>query len=165
MLRKFERKELYYNRSNLSKSLFLAVYIHSPPATRQQLLLMSHRLIRVCELLKRELSLVIAKEISFEIPLVSVRAVDITPDLKRAHVAISAFGTPQQKERVIALLEKNRPHLQKEVSKRVILKHTPTLIFQLDESIERGARVLHLLDELEIPDQLTSFEGSAEEEV
>lgn len=114
---------------------------------------MSHRLIRVCELLKRELGLVIGRELSFEAPLVSVRAVDITPDLKRAHVAMSVLGTPAQKKEAIALLEKNRPHLQKEVCKRVILKHTPTLSFNLDESIERGTHVIQLLDELESAEQ------------
>lgn len=110
---------------------------------------MSHRLIRVCELLKRELGLLISREVKFEAPLVSIRAVDITPDLKQAHVYISVIGMPSQKTEALQLLEKNRPFLQREVSKRVILKHTPILNFKLDESIERGSRVLALLDELE----------------
>ncbi len=110
---------------------------------------MSHRLIRVCELLKRELGLLISREIKFEAPLVSIRAVDITPDLKQAHVYISVIGSESQKKGVLQLLEKNRPFLQRETSKRVILKHTPILHFKLDESIERGSRVIALLDELE----------------
>ncbi len=110
---------------------------------------MSHRLIRVCELLKRELGILISREIKFEAPLVSIRAVDITPDLKQAHVYVSVIGKDSQKEGVLQLLEKNRPFLQRELSKRVILKHTPILHFKLDESIERGSRVIALLDELE----------------
>jgi ribosome-binding factor A len=109
---------------------------------------MSHRLIRVCELLKRELGLFLSRELKFEAPLVSVRAVTITPDLKRAHVFMSALGTTSQKREALSLLEKNRPLIQRELSKRVILKHTPMLIFELDESIERGTRVIALLDEL-----------------
>lgn len=112
---------------------------------------MNHRLIRVCELLKRELGVLIMRELRFEAPLVSVRAIDITPDLKRAHVFITALGTPGQKKEAIEILNKNRPLLQKELSRRVILKHTPHLIFDLDESIERGTRIINLLDELEIP--------------
>lgn len=104
---------------------------------------------RVCELLKRELGLLISREVKFEAPLVSIRAVDITPDLKQAHVYVSVIGTDAQKEKALQLLEKNRPSLQREVSKRVILKHTPILNFKLDESIERGTRVIALLDELE----------------
>jgi ribosome-binding factor A len=110
---------------------------------------MSLRLLRVCELIKRELGVIIGREIKFEAPLVSVRAVDITPDLKNAHVFISAIGTKWQKEEAIRYLNEKRQHLQHELSRRVVLKYTPLLHFQLDESIERGTRVLNLLDEIE----------------
>lgn len=110
---------------------------------------MTNRLIRVCELLKRELGVLILRDLRFEAPLVSVRAVDITPDLKQAHVFITALGTPRQKKDALAMLEKQRISLQKELSRRVILKNTPSLHFELDESIERGTRVINLLDQLE----------------
>ena len=100
-------------------------------------------------MLKRELGLLLSREIKFAAPLVSIRAVDITPDLKQAHVYVSVIGTEPQKKTALQLLEKNRPFLQREVSTRVILKHTPILNFKLDESIERGSRVIALLDELE----------------
>jgi ribosome-binding factor A len=106
-------------------------------------------MLRVCELLKRELGTIIGREMKFEAPLVSVRAVDVTPDLKQAHVAISAIGTKWQKEQAILQLTEKRQHLQHELSRRVILKYTPHLHFDLDESIERGTRVLSLLDEIE----------------
>ncbi len=89
------------------------------------------------------------RDLRFEAPLVSVRAIDITPDLKRAHVFISALGTPVQKKDAIHLLNKNRHLLQKELSKRVVLKYTPNLLFELDESIERGTRIIDLLDKLD----------------
>ena len=109
---------------------------------------MKLRLLRVCELIKRELGVIIGRDMRFEAPLVSVRAVDITPDLKNAHVFISAIGTKWQKEEALRLLDEKRQHLQHELSRRVILKYTPHLHFQLDESIERGTRVLNLLDEI-----------------
>ena len=110
---------------------------------------MSLRLLRVCELIKRELGVIIGREIKFEAPLVSVRAVDITPDLKNAHVFISVIGTNWQKDEALKVLNEKRQHLQYELSRRVILKYTPHLHFQLDESIERGTRVLNLIDEIE----------------
>ena len=110
---------------------------------------MSLRLLRVCELIKRELGVIIGRDVKFEAPLVSVRAVDITPDLKNAHVFISAIGTKWQKEQALQQLQERRQHLQHELSRRVIIKYTPHLHFQLDESIERGTRVLSLLDEIE----------------
>lgn len=109
---------------------------------------MNHRLRRVTEILKRELGLIIHREITFPVPLVTISAVDITPDLKNAHVFVSAIGNSNQRGTVLELLEKNRPALQSELAKRVVLKHTPHLHFKFDESIERGSRVLGILDEL-----------------
>ncbi len=109
---------------------------------------MKHRLERVCEVLKRELGVIILRELTFSSPLVTVSAVDVTPDIKQAHVYISALGSNTQRHAAIALLEQNRAHLQAELSKRVVLKHTPHLNFKLDESLERGSRVLNILDEL-----------------
>ncbi len=126
---------------------------------------MSLRMLRVCELIKRELGTIIGREMKFEAPLVSVRAVDVTPDLKQAHVAISAIGTKWQKEQAILKLTEKRQHLQHELSRRVILKYTPQLHFDLDESIERGTRVLSLLEEIEatLPRDEPSEEANSED--
>lgn len=115
---------------------------------------MKFRLERVREVLKRELSSIMVREIRFSSPLVTVSDVDITPDLKQAHVFVSAIGNDSQRREAIELLEHNRAMLQHELSKRVVLKNTPHLNFKLDESIERGARVITIMDELGlIPDQ------------
>ena len=53
---------------------------------------MKHRLLRVNELLKRELSSLIAREITFENALVTINQVDVTSDLKSAHVYVSILG-------------------------------------------------------------------------
>lgn len=109
---------------------------------------MKHRQLRVNEVVKRELSSMIAREINFEGALVSINAVDVSPDLKNAHVFVSTLGA-NNKESVINKLEAYRPALQAELSRHVVLKYTPHLIFHLDESIKRGARVLEILDNLE----------------
>lgn len=109
---------------------------------------MKHRIERVCEIIKRELGSIILRECTFSAPLVTISAVDITPDLKQAHIFVSAMGTDAQKRKALETLEHNRTVLQAELAKRVILKHTPHLNFKFDESIERGTRVLGILDEL-----------------
>jgi ribosome-binding factor A len=109
---------------------------------------MKHRQLRVNELVKRELSAIIARELNFEGVLVSVNAVDVTPDLKNAHVFVSILGSGNGAT-VIDRLEAHRPALQAELSRHVVLKYTPHLIFHLDDSIERGARVLEILQDLE----------------
>lgn len=111
---------------------------------------MKHRQLRVNELVKRELSAIIAREINFEGVLVSVNAVKVTPDLKSAHVFVSTLGSMNGAS-VIDTLEAHRVALQAELSRHVVLKYTPHLIFHLDNSIERGTRVLEILRDLETP--------------
>jgi ribosome-binding factor A len=111
---------------------------------------MKHRLLRVNELLKRELSTIITREITFDGVLVTVNQVDVTPDLKHAHAYISVLGKEGQIA-AMAKLEENRVVLQTALAKSVVLKYTPQLVFHLDDSIERGARVFEILQQIETP--------------
>lgn len=125
-----------------------------PPRSAVNFSVMKYRLQRVCEVLKRELGVIIGREIRFLSPLVTVSDVDITPDLKQAHVFISVIGDDAARRDALAQLDHNRTVLQHELAKRVVLKNTPHLNFKLDESIERGSRVINLMDELGlIPEQ------------
>jgi ribosome-binding factor A len=111
---------------------------------------MKHRLRRVNELLKRELSAIIAREISFDSAIVSINHVDVASDLKNAHVFVSVLGS-ETGASVMSKLESHRVVLQAELARRVVLKYTPHLVFHLDDSIERGARVIEIMQELETP--------------
>lgn len=110
---------------------------------------MKHRQLRVNELLKRELSIIVTRELTFENALVTINHVDVTPDLKNAHVYVSVLGSGGAG--VIAQLEEHRVALQAELARHVVLKYTPHLIFHLDDSIERGARVIEILQKIETP--------------
>lgn len=111
---------------------------------------MKHRLLRVNELVKRELSALLVRELTFDSALVTISQVDVTPDLKNAHVFVSVLGN-EPKASVLAKLEAHRTILQAELAKHVVLKYTPHLVFHLDDSIERGTRVLEILQKLETP--------------
>jgi len=108
---------------------------------------MKHRLLRVNEMLKRELSGLIAREMNFEQGLVSINQVDVTANLKNAHVFVSVLGTTGTA--VIGQLEAHRSALQAAIAKHVSLKYTPHLVFHLDDSIERGARVIEIMQEID----------------
>ncbi|HYZ74615.1 MAG TPA: 30S ribosome-binding factor RbfA [Chthoniobacterales bacterium] len=115
---------------------------------------MKHRLERVNEVVKRELSELVSRELNFAAEvLVTIPAVDISPDLKNCNVYVSVIGANYQKSDVIADLEEHRVALQRELSKRVVLKYTPHLHFKLDNSIERGNRVLEIIQDLDEPPQ------------
>ena len=113
---------------------------------------MSLRLERVRELLKREIGEAIRKELPLaEVGLINVNDVDIAPNLQNATVYIGVFGDAEKKKRAMAALDEHRKRLQGILAHAVVLKYTPHLRFVLDESVERGNRVLRILDELEKP--------------
>ena len=110
----------------------------------------SHRLLRVRELLKREIGEAIRREIPIQqAGLVTVNDVDVTGDLKSAKVYLGFLGTVEQKKLALQILHKTRPRIQSFVSKTVVLKYTPKLRFIVDESVEHGNRVLRIIEELE----------------
>ncbi len=112
---------------------------------------MKHRMLRVNEVVRRELSTIITRDLTFEDVLVTLNQVDVTPDLKSAHVFVSVLGKGSAKA-VIEKLDEQRTNLQGELSKKVVLKYTPHLVFHLDNSTERGARVLKILEKIEPAD-------------
>jgi ribosome-binding factor A len=105
-------------------------------------------MLRINEVVKRELSGIIAREMNFEGSLVSINHVDVSSDLKNAHVFVSVLGT-EAAESVISKLTSHRATLQAELARHVVMKYTPHLIFHLDNSIERGTRVIEIMQEME----------------
>ncbi|MEM7145180.1 MAG: 30S ribosome-binding factor RbfA [Verrucomicrobiota bacterium] len=110
---------------------------------------MKHRLLRVKELLKRELSEIVQKDYVFDEVLVTVNEVDVTPDLRQGHVYVSVIGPEHRHEAVLEKLNQNRGAIQHKMGQRVVLKYTPHLHFKLDDSIARGVRVMAIMDDLE----------------
>ena len=110
---------------------------------------MKYRLKRVNEVIKRALSEIISRELTFRATLVTVQAVDASPDLRSAHVFVSAIGEKSEARAAIEKLESHRSELQYMLSRKVILKYTPHLYFKLDESVARGIRVMELLNEID----------------
>lgn len=111
------------------------------PSLRQQ---------RVRELLKRQIGEVIRRE--FEVSdagLITVNDVAVAGDLHSAVVFVSILGNEDQQRRGIGLLQRHRKRIQGLVGREVVLKYTPVLRFEMDDSIERGNRVLGIIEELE----------------
>ena len=105
---------------------------------------------RVRELLKREIGEVLRRELPIsEVGLVSVNEVGVSNDLHSAVVYVGVVGTVEQRKRASSILNSERKRIQGLVARSVILKYTPHLRFVLDESIERGNRVLEIIDEIE----------------
>jgi ribosome-binding factor A len=108
------------------------------------------RMKRVNELVRQELSSLVRKHLPVEnYGLVSVTEVVVSKDLKTAVVYISTVGTPPAGRSVMGALVDIRKDLQYELSRKVILKYTPQLVFKEDQGIERGQHIVELLDSLD----------------
>ena len=112
----------------------------------------TNRMIRVNELLRREISTQLFKLLvneSVDLAEVTVTEVQASPDLRSAHVMISVRGNEEEAAHILRALKRHRKEFQKHISRNVKMKYTPHLNFERDTSIERGDRVLHILDEIE----------------
>ena len=111
---------------------------------------MSLRQQRVRELLKREIGEIIRREVPLsEAGLISVNDVLMSSDLHSATVYVGVLGNTEQKKKAASLLETHRTRMQGLLGRAVVLKYTPTLKFVVDDSIERGNRVIEIIDELD----------------
>ena len=110
---------------------------------------MKNRLARVREVIKREISAAIERSIVFDGGLVTINSVDITPDLRNCFIFVSVLGAEHERDEAMRTLEENRNLLQSQLARRVILKNTPRITFRLDDSVERGSRIIDILDQLE----------------
>ena len=81
------------------------------------------------------------------IGFVTVTEVDTSPDLRAARVYVSVLGSPEERESSLAGLRSSHGVLQGKIASGMRLKRTPTLTFEYDESVDRGARISLLLDD------------------
>ena len=111
---------------------------------------MTQRTERVDELLRQEIGRALEREITDpRIGFVTVTDVETVPDLSRARVWVSIIGTAEEKKEALTALRRAMPFIRHLLGKRIDLRRIPELEVKLDESNERGSRVLKILNELE----------------
>ena len=107
------------------------------------------RLGRIDEEYRKELSQIIGYELKNPnvTGLISGTKVKVTSDLKFAKVYVSILNSKNVKD-TLAALKKSSGYIRTELAKRVNLRNTPELIFELDDSIEYGAKIDSILKEI-----------------
>jgi ribosome-binding factor A len=106
------------------------------------------RMRRVDEAVREVLSDAIASGIKDpRVGFVTVTAVQTNPDLRHARVYVSVLGDDAVRSRSMSGLQSAHGYLQKRVARELRIKHTPTLEFRYDDSLDRSLRVNELLDE------------------
>ena len=111
---------------------------------------MTRRLERVNSLIREEISDLLRREIKDPRlgGFVAVTTVETAPDLKHAIVYVSHIGEPSQRQEILNALSAASGFLHHELTKRLNMRRAPDLTFQWDDSIERGERLLRLMDEV-----------------
>ena len=106
------------------------------------------RMRRVNEAIREILGDAITTELKDpRIGFVTVTEVDTSPDLRAARVYVSVLGSPEVRQSSLAGLRSSHGVLQGKIASGMRLKRTPTLTFEYDESVDRGARISRLLDD------------------
>ena len=107
------------------------------------------RLGRINEEYRKELSQIIGYELKNPnvTGLISVTKVKVTNDLKYAKVYVSILNSKNIKD-TLAALKKSSGYIRSELARRVNLRNTPELIFELDDSIEYGTKIDAILKEI-----------------
>jgi ribosome-binding factor A len=109
----------------------------------------SHRIERVSELVKQQISEIILDLNLTNCGFITVTSASVSPDLKEGRVYVSVIGNADQKKRALALLEHEHGRIQRELAHRIVLKYTPRLKFVLDETESEAQRIESLLNELD----------------
>ncbi|HXF83390.1 MAG TPA: 30S ribosome-binding factor RbfA [bacterium] len=114
---------------------------------------MSHRPERVEQFIRDELSQILQREVRDpRIGFISVTAVEVSQDLRHARIFVSVLGDAAQKTETMTGLASAAGYIRRALGRRLQLRFTPELSFRLDESIERGARVMKLLGDVHSED-------------
>lgn len=110
------------------------------------------RVSRVAALIQREVSQMLQNGIKDDrvgASMVSVTDVDVSGDLQHAKIFVSLYGTAEAKAETMAALKASTGYVRRELGQRVRLRRTPEVVFVEDKSLERGDRILSLLNRIE----------------
>jgi len=111
---------------------------------------MAHRTERVSSLIRQEISQLLQRQVKDPRlgDFVAVTEVSVSPDLRYAKVFVSCIGGEEVKRDTLSGLEAASGFLRNQLAKRLRLRRIPELSFHWDDSIERGAHLLQLIDEV-----------------
>ena len=123
---------------------------------------MSQRTQRVDELLRQEIGALLAKEVADpRIGFVTITEVETAPDLRHAKVWVSVIGGKADRDETVRALQQAMGFVRRQLGQRLRIRRIPELHVRLDDSAERGTRLLHLINELESgtdPDAITPLD-------
>jgi ribosome-binding factor A len=126
---------------------------------------MQYRSDRLAHELRNEISIIVSREVKDpRVGFATITNVRVSPDLRHARVSVSVFGSPEQQKSTLAALHRASGFIRRQLSGRVKLRHCPDLQFNLDDSMEYGAKMDGLLAEVREEFQSTEPQVEAKDE-
>jgi ribosome-binding factor A len=108
----------------------------------------SNRIVRINELVQREISDILRQRYTAESVAITVSEVRIAPDLRDGRVFVAILGGEDEVAGRFRWIQKKSGEIRGELAKRIVIKFIPHLTYVLDKSSDRAARVLHALDQI-----------------
>ena len=103
---------------------------------------------RLGDLIQREICDILQRQIKDpRVGFCTIMRVDMSDDLRHAKVRVSIMGDEDQKKSTLAGLKSATGFIRREIGHRITLRHTPTIVFVLDKSVDHSVRIAQLIDE------------------
>jgi ribosome-binding factor A len=111
---------------------------------------MTRRIERLNSVIQQEISQLLRDQVNDPrlTSLISITEVSTSSDLRHTKVFISTFGDNVDKKEILQGFTAASGFLRRQLANRLQLRHMPELSFHFDDSIERAAEVLKLIDEV-----------------
>ncbi len=107
------------------------------------------RINKINEEIRRELSGILREVKDSRIPMMtSIVAVNVTNDLSYAKVYVSVMGDTEVQKKALEGLKSASGFMRREVGRKMTIRHTPELVFEIDHSIEHGAHINEVISSL-----------------
>lgn len=104
---------------------------------------------RVSEAIKREVSVMLTQEIKDPgIHFVTVTTVETADDLRHSRIFVSILGDEETRKESMAGLERAKGYIRRELGKRLQLRYTPDIHFNLDKSLDHAMKIKGILNKL-----------------
>ena len=105
------------------------------------------RMRRVDEALREVVAAAVSELADPRLGFVTVTGVDTSSDLRTARVYVSVLGDETERDATLDALRSSHGVIQSRIAAETRMKRTPTLTFHYDDTIEKGVRISHLLDD------------------
>jgi ribosome-binding factor A len=106
------------------------------------------RMRRVDESLREVVAATVTELADPRLGFVTVTGVETSSDLRSARVYVSVLGDETERDATLEALRSSHGVIQSRIASETRMKRTPTLTFHYDDTIEKGVRISHLLDDV-----------------